>query len=607
MPADLGLTKKDMEHTETLAPAARLQDASAAFQAGRLDQAFSAFSQLCHDPVVGIDAYRGMAAVSWRRGQRSSALEYLQQALTINADSVDVRADLALMLMLAGQREQALPHWERVIEFRPSDADVWHNYAKLLGDLGRLEPSRAAFERSLSLKPGRVMTLMAYAKMLAQCGDTAASEGMWNRVIGLQPSAMDGYQGLAQVQFEQGHLDRAIETYRLGVQAVPDSADLQMGLAQMLEDTGDRDGAEVAFRRALELRPGWALAMEGLLTLIRGKAETPLLEQAQAIVNDPGRPPQDRANVGFGLGKALDALDRRAEAFQAWRVANAARRTQVGAYNRERLTRRVDRTIQAFSPELVQRLAGLGSPDDRPVFVLGMPRSGTSLVEQIISAHPEAEGYGELREISQIAAQMTARTGSIQRWPEVIAAVDEDVLRQAAADYVQLVGKRQPLTAKRFVDKAPLNFFHVGLIALLFPNARIVWCRRDPRDVCMSIYGENFALEQSFAIELVDLGFFYREYMRLMRHWQQCLPGRIYECVYEELVADPEAQARRLIDAVGLPWDDICLKFYEQDRPVLTPSRWQVRQPMYSKSVGRWKRYEAWLGPLVEELGDEVT
>ncbi len=596
-----------MDQAQVPTPAERLQHASAAFKSGQLEQAFHAFSQLCHDPIVGIDAFRGMAAVSWRRGQRSSALEFLQQALKINPDSVDVRADLALMLMLSGRREESLPQWERVLEYRPGDADVWHNYAKLLGDMRQLEPSRAAFERSLQLKPARVMTLMAYAQMLAQCGDYVSSEALWNRVIGIEPTLMEGYQGLAQVQFEQGHLDQAIEIYRRGAQAVPDSADLQMGLAQMLEDTGDREGSEAAFRKALELRPGWALAMEGLLTLVRGKAESTLLEQAQSIVNDPKRPPQDRANVGFGLGKAYDALDRRAEAFQSWRIANAARRTQVGAYDRARLTRRVDRTIQAFTPELFARLAGLGNPDERPVFVLGMPRSGTSLVEQIISTHPDAMGYGELREISQIASQMTARIGSIQRWPEVIASADEATLKQAAADYLGLVQRRQPLTAPRFVDKAPLNFFHVGLITLLFPHAKIIWCQRDPRDVCMSIYGENFALEQSFAIELDDLGFFFREYMRLMRHWRQCAPGRMYECVYEELVADPEIQAKKLIDAVGLPWNDVCLKFYEQDRPVLTPSRWQVRQPMYSKSVGRWKRYETWLGPLIAELGDEIS
>lgn len=584
----------------------RLTKAFDDLKAGKLEAARSEFTSLCSQPAVSVDAYRGLGAVSWRCGQAASAVEYLRQAVTIDGTHAAALADLGLVLMMSGRLQEALPALERLAELRPDDADVWHNLGKLLGDLRVEARSRNAFERSLALKPGRIPTLAAYARMLAACGDDEGAEAIWNRVIAMAPHSAEAYQGLAEALFTRGQLERALETYRKGCEAAPDSPEMHMGQAQLLEDLGDREGAEREFREAVRLRPDWSLALEGLLTLIRGKAEDGLLTQARRIVTDQRKPPQDRANVGFGLGKALDAKGDTDAAFDAWELANAARRAQIGPYDHQRLVQRIDRTIAAFSADRIAALAGLGQPDERPVFVLGMPRSGTSLVEQIIAAHPDATGYGELKEISRSARAMPQRAGSIQRWPEALSAVDASALRSAADDYLAALLRREPATTLRWVDKAPLNFYHVGLIALMFPRARIIWCRRDPRDVCLSIFSENFALEQHWATDLADLGRFYREYMRLMRHWQAVLPGRMYECVYEELVADPEAQAKALIAAIGLPWDEACLRFHEQNRAVLTPSRWQVRQPMYSQSVARWRRYGNRLGPLIEALGDEI-
>ncbi|HEY1078129.1 MAG TPA: sulfotransferase [Fontimonas sp.] len=595
----------DMSASVPATPRERLQQAFGEMNAGRLDAAHAAFFALCSDASCATDAYRGLAAICWRRGQLRPAEDYLRQAVAIDPASADAHADLAVVLMSGRQLAAARPHWERVVELRPDSADAWHNYGKLLGDLRQLQPAREAFERSLALAPDRLPTLMTYARALSGCGDEESAEAVWLRVLALAPTRFDGYQGLAEVQFLRGQLQSAHDTYARGVVAVPDAPELHMGLAQLKEDFGDREGAEAAFREALRLRPDWPLALEGLLTLIRGKAEPALVDRARAVVEDARRPPQDRANVGFGLGKVLDASDPDA-AFEVWNLANKARRAQIGPLDRGKTIDRVDRTIAAFNEPQLARLASAGHPDERPVFVLGMPRSGTSLVEQILSAHPDATGFGELPDISRIARSMPQRTGSIQRWPEALAAVDARVLQTAGEDYLRSLARRNHSTAVRWVDKAPLNFFHVGLIALMFPKAHIVWCQRDPRDICVSIYGENFALEQPFATDLSDLGFYYGQYMRLMRHWKTVLPGRLHECVYEQMVGDPETQARALIDAVGLPWNEACLKFHEQDRPVLTPSRWQVRQPMYSKAVGRWKRYERWLAPLTVALGSEL-
>lgn len=583
----------------------RLQHAFDALASGQFDAARQQFSQLCLEPTISVDAYRGLAAVSWRQGQVGSAVEFLKQALTIAPDHTDARADLAVVLTVSGQRIAAISEWERVLQARPEDPDVWHNYAKLLGDLRQLGPSRQAFDRSLALAPGRVPTLSAYATMLAKCDCADEAEAVWERVIALQPSAMEGFQGLAEVQFGRGHLERALATYERGVTAAPSAPEMHMGLGQLKEDFADRQGAEASFRRALELRPEWPAALEALLSLLKGDAEATLIQTAQRIVGDAAKPAADRANVGFGLGKALDATGRYEEAFNAWRSANQARRAHIGPYDRAATSQRVDRLVSTFSTALFERLGGLGNLDERPVFVVGMPRSGTSLVEQIISAHPSAAGFGELVDVHRIATSLPQRLGSIQRWPEVAASLGAEALVACGAEYLSTLGRRGDVKVDRCVDKAPLNFFYVGFIAAVFPNAKIIWCQRDPRDVCLSIYGENFSLDQKFATDLGDLARYYADYMRLMRHWQSVLPGRIYGCVYEDLVADPERRARELIHAVDLPWDERCLKFYESDRPVLTPSRWQVRQPMYAKAKGRWRNYEPWLGPLLQGLGDE--
>ena len=354
------------------------------------------------------------------------------------------------------------------------------------------------------------------------------------------------------------------------------------------------------------MRPGWALPVEALLTLLRKEARDEDLESARQILADPLRPPQDHANAGFGLGKALDARGDYDGAFAAWNAANAARRRQVGPYDRSGLVRRIDRAIAQFTRAFLEQRRGWGSDSPRPVFVLGMPRSGTTLVEQILASHLDVQGCGELTDLGRIAKDLPRRIGTIQPWPDAAAALTPAVVRAAADDYLGSVLKRYPTGAARLVDKAPTNFFHIGVIVLLFPNARIVWCRRDPRDICSSIYSENFGLTQKQATDLADVAFFYKQHIRLMRHWVEVAGHQIYACRYEDLVTDFEPQARRLVEAVGLPWDERCLRFHEADRAVLTPSRWQVRSPIYGAAVGRWKRYERHLGPLLQGLQGEL-
>lgn len=586
--------------------AGRLAQAFSDVRGGELEKSRAVFADLMHDPTHGVEAYRGLAAVAWKQKQGEAAIQLLRMAVQQGPDNGDAQADLALVLYASGRAEESLVHWDQRLRLTPSDAMAWHNYGQALATVGRLDMAVSAFETALKLAPDQAQTYETYARALATAGNEELAEGVWRRGLARLPKMESMYLGLARSQFEQSKLTQSCETFRAGVAALPESADLHMGLGQMLDDLGDKAAAEAQHRRALDLRPGWAMPVEALLTILRKEARDEDVEIARGILADPLRPPQDHANAGFGLGKVLDARGDYDGAFAVWSVANAARRRQIGPFDRQAMARRVDRNIAQFTRSFLEVRRGWGSDSSRPVFVLGMPRSGTTLVEQILAVHPDAHGCGELTDLGRLAKAIPARAGTIQRWPEAAAAMTAGLTRATADEYLASVLRRYPTNAARLVDKAPINFFYVGLIAMLFPNARIIWCRRDPRDIGTSIYSENFGLTQTHATDLADIGFFYKEHIRLMRHWAGIAGDQMYECRYEDLIADFEPRCRSLVQAAGLPWDARCLRFHEADRAVLTPSRWQVRSPIYSAAVGRWKRYEKHLGPLLEELQGEI-
>ena len=257
--------------------------------------------------------------------------------------------------------------------------------------------------------------------------------------------------------------------------------------------------------------------------------------------------------------------------------------------------------MAAFSGAFFERAAGLGSGSDRPVFIVGMPRSGTTLVEQIISSHPRAAGAGELPDIPWLIQRLPAELGSGAGYPGCVEALDRESVQRLAGSYLDRLGLVSA-TTDRVTDKLPMNYMHLGLIAVLFPNAVIVHCKRDPMDTCLSCYFQNFSRDLGFCFDLEDLGFYYRHYETLMAFWAEVLPLCIHDVAYEDLVKNPEDVSRGLIEACGLEWDPRCLSPHKNRRPVKTASSWQVRQPLYKTSVARWKRYEKHLGPLKSSL-----
>ena len=430
--------------------------------------------------------------------------------------------------------------------------------------------------------------MLAYAQF--RSGEFAAAEPLFRQICRARPTDVDCELKRGECLSQLGDPAAAADAFRGALARMPAEAGLWLALAQACDEAGDRDAAETAYGQALALHPDWPLALAGLLALHRADSGDDLVARAQALFDDDAADPTGRTILGHELGKAYDARGDYARAMDCWQRAHGLRRAQAGAFDRAAHAARIESKLAITMP------AGSGVSDDpRPVFVVGLPRSGTTLVEQLVGAHPAAVACGEMRELAQLAHALPPP-----------ARVDDARMRLAAERYLEAAVRRGGADAERLVDKQPLNSLNLDLVARMFNSAHVIWCRRDVRDVGLSIFSEHMSPETRFAADLADIGWYHGLHERLMRHWQRALPVPVLTVDYETLVADFEAEAQRIVAFLGLPWDAACLDFHRGAGAVQTPSRWQVRRPVNQRSVGRWRNYEPWLAPLLSAAGDQV-
>ena len=389
----------------------------------------------------------------------------------------------------------------------------------------------------------------------------------------------------------QGRLDEAVACYHKAVALKPDFAEAHNSLGNALKDQGQFDEAQRAYERAVELGPRSGRYYHQLLYGWRVVAGDRHLAAAEKLAEDMASLPMgDQKELHFALGKAYADLDQRERSFRHFLDGNALER-QGSVYDEAETLGFLDRIRTVFTAELMDSKQGLGHRSMVPIFIVGMPRSGTTLVEQILASHPKVFGAGELTEFAKAVTSIGMRNGALS-FPEVVPALSAEQLRQLGTSYLDAVEPAAP-GAERITDKLPGNFSFVGLIHLALPSARIIHLRRDPVDTCLSCFSQLFVGDLPYCYDLGELGRYYRAYQTLMEHWRQVLPeGVMLEIRYEEVVADVERQARRIIAYCGLEWDDACIAFYKTQRLIRTSSATQVRQPIYRTSVGRWKPYQ---------------
>lgn len=404
--------------------------------------------------------------------------------------------------------------------------------------------------------------------------------------------------GDAYNSFDKGEM--ALPLFEKALRIDRDHPMARLGLPRALASLGRMDEAAVHLKEAIARRIAVPAAYNALVSTHKFTGEPPELAAILTELQDPEHGSEGATALHHAAGKLLNDLGRYKEAMDHFKKGN-----QAGgqSFDVQFYRRWVDALIETFTPDLVASRTASGNVSELPVFVVGMPRSGTTLAEQICASHPNVHGAGELTKLRRTSNGLGLGYGSDISPGEAIASMTPQLSRTLAADHLAYLRERAP-DALRIVDKMPHNFELVGLIGILFPNARIIHCRRDAIDNCISCFVLQLSEGHSYSADLDTLGLYYREYDRLMRHWDKIFPGRIFENRYETLIENQEKQSRCLIDYLGLPWDDSCLRFFDRGGTVKTYSNWQVRQPIYTSSVKRWTNYESEIQPLIEALGD---
>ncbi|RWM18825.1 tetratricopeptide repeat-containing sulfotransferase family protein [Mesorhizobium sp.] len=469
-------------------------------------------------------------------------------------------------LGLGYDNEKALRYFARAVGEEPQNPYYHLSLGETYLKLSEFTPAIRHIQQALVLKPDLVEALC---------------------VLG------DAYKA-----FDKGEM--ALPLFEKALKIDRDHPVARMGLPRALASLGRMDEAAVYLKKAIERRIAVPAAYNALVHTRKFTEEPPELAAILTELRDLDHGSEGAAELHHAAGKLLNDLRRYKEAMDHFKKGNQARGQK---FDLENYRRWVDAMIETFTPELVASMAAYGNPSEVPVFVVGMPRSGTTLTEQICASHPDVHGAGELSKLRRIANAIGLKDGSDANLGKSVATITPDLTRTLAEEHLSYLRERSP-AALRIVDKMPHNFELIGLVAILFPNARIIHCRRDAIDNCISCFVLPFSEAHSYSGDLQTLGLYYREYDRLMRHWNNVLPGRIFENRYETLIENQEEQSRRLIDYLGLPWDDACLRFFDRDGSVNTFSRWQVRQPIYTSSVKRWKNYEGEIQPLIDALGD---
>jgi tetratricopeptide (TPR) repeat protein len=429
-----------------------------------------------------------------------------------------------------------------------------------------------------------------------------AAAALYQEILQADPRHARALHMLGLVKFETGDYITGVGLISQAIALQPDQADAHHNLATVYRILGNFVEAEHHYHRALKLKPDYAEAYFNYSATKKFIADDPVIpalkEQLATVEQQPG---VDRAYLYFAAGKIYDDLGDYGRAFEHYQKGNEA---QGVTFDREQHDALIQQMIDTCNRAFLESKFGHGDPSFLPIFIVGMPRSGTTLLEQLLTRHPGIQGLGELPDITAIANTLPQQASQPASYPTVLSSLTETTLRGFGAAYIKRVLSLAP-TAQRTVDKMPMNFLHLGLVALMLPYAKIIHCRRNPIDTCLSCYFQRFRSQHNYAYNLDDLAYYYQTYQRLMEHWRSVLPMPIFEVHYEELIDNQQPVMQDLIQFCGLDWhDDMLAAPDKTPQPVRTASNWQVRQPIYRTSMNRWKRYEAHIGPLIASLGE---
>jgi tetratricopeptide (TPR) repeat protein len=486
----------------------------------------------------------------------------------------------------------------------PTDVAAIRMLAEVAARLGRFGDSELLLARCLELAPSFTAARHNYATILNRQGKGGAALAEIERVLAQEPDNPNYRNLLAAILGRIGEYARAIQTYEGVLAEYPKQSQAWMSYGHALKSAGRQADSIAAYRRSIGLRPGFGEPWWSLANLKTFRFEPADVAAMQAQLARTDLAPADRYHFHFALGKALEDQGSWVEAFTHYEQGNRLRRSQIH-YDADENANHVARSKALFSKVFFSDRAGFGADAPDPIFIVGLPRSGSTLLEQILSSHSAVEGTMELPDVIALARVLSERKNRSQesKYPEVLATLGAAEFRTLGERYIEQTRVQRKTDAPFFIDKMPNNFAHIGLIHLMLPRAKIIDARRHPLGCCFSAFKQHFARGQSFTYDLAELGRYYRDYVELMAHFDEVLPSRVHRVNYEHMIDDTEVEVRRLLEYCGLPFEEGCLRFYENERAVRTASSEQVRQPIYREAVDHWRHFEPWLSPLREALG----
>lgn len=648
----------------------RLRQAHAALLAGRAATAEHSLRALEAQFPGEVNCLWLLGAALLQQNKMRESIVTLEEVLTRVPDFAHARVDLARAYRRDGHAAQARREVRRVLERMPHHHHAWLAYGDALVDLGQYADARIAFERALLTDSQRQRVQEATAALVADdrktseqifrailredashvaalCGLAALSlaadlpthaerllrhalnqseyiplawRGLGPALLALgrlaeaqacsrylakiEPESPQTWITTAAVSVRLMRQEEALAAYLQAARLKPQEPRLKMSIGHVHKTLGRRQESEAAYKAALELDPGIAEAYWSLADLKNYFFSDAEVAAMQDLLAKDKRGRSNEAQLYFALGKAREQRRQYPEAFSYYAKGNALRRLDA-PFDIEHFERRTSRICRFFGTSFLAARAGSGDPSNAPIFIVGLPRSGSTLVEQILASHSRVEGTMELPNVLNITRQFDDLSAGRDGYPESVATVSREQLSALGSRYIE---ETAPLRRgrERFTDKLPNNFSHIGLIHAILPQATIIDARRHPMDCCFSTFKQHFAEGQTFSYDLNDLGRYYRCYLALMDHWDAVLPGKVLHLQYEELVRDPQANIRRLLEHCRLPFEAACLAFHETQRSVRTASAEQVRQPIYTSGVGYWRHFATELEPLRQALGDSL-
>ena len=602
---------------------------------GDLAQAESIYRQVLQGDGKNPFANHLLGVVHHQQGDNERARKRIAKALRAAPGYADAHANMGLVLQALGRFRDALASYQKVLALRPGTAGDYINLGNVHRDLERPEDALTAYRRALSLDPGAPDTLNNLGLLYGETGQPEDAVACFRQALEARPGFVDVLLNLGNVLMEGESGEEALSRYREALRIEPDSPAAHFNLANALKELERMDDAIGHYRQAVTLSPGFAGAHNnlGLALQEAGKIEQAMDSFRNAIAADPDHAPahrhlahikkhrshdadiramedalarpgiggEQKMHLSFGLGKAFEDLRDYDKAFHFFRQGNDLKWRDGGRFM-ERQTALFDSLMDLFQPSFFEARRDFGCPDETPIFLLGLPRSGSTLLEQILASQPRVAGTGEKPTLSRAIEEVFGDPLE-PGFTDTINGADAEDFRRAGLAYAKALrapGLDAPIIADKMLD----NFVHVGLIKLMLPKAKVVHCRRRAEDHCLSIYKCHFAGDSyPYSYSLQALADYHGLYRELMAHWERALPGFMFDAGYEDLIADQEGKTRDLLAFCGLPWDDRCLDFHNTERTVKTASVEQVRKPLYDSSVAAWKRYEQHLAPLLGRLG----